>query len=95
MRRLAFATFLLALALPAPASAASFAIGVEKGADSSVVAQRIEARTGLAVSRIGPIALAVRAPSAAGLSSGATRSTAFGFDCRSASQRSTVQPSGR
>lgn len=69
MRRLAFATFLLALALPAPASAARFAIGVEKGADSRVVAQRIEARTGLAVSRIGPIALAVRAPSAAGLSS--------------------------
>jgi subtilisin family serine protease len=69
MRRLALASFLLVLALPAPASAARFAIGVEKGADSRAVAQRIEASTGLQVSRIGPIALAVRAPDGASLRS--------------------------
>ena len=69
MRRLALAIFLLALAAPGSASAARFAIGVENGADSRVVAQRIEARTGSQVSRIGPFALAVRAPSAASLSS--------------------------
>ena len=69
MRRLALASFLLVLAAPAPASAARFAIGVEKGADSRAVAQRIEARTGLQVSRIGPIALAVRSPDGASLRS--------------------------
>ena len=69
MRRLALATFLLALAAPGSASAARFAIGVEDGADSRAVAQRIEARTGSKVSRIGPFALSVRAPTAASLSS--------------------------
>ena len=69
MRRLALATFLLALAAPGSASAARFAIGVEDGADSRAVAQRIEARTGSKVSRIGPFALSVRAPNAASLSS--------------------------
>ena len=64
MRRLALAAFLLALAVPAPASAARFAVGVEKGADSRAVAKRIEARTGLHVSRFGPIALSLRAPDA-------------------------------
>ena len=69
MRRLALATFVLALAAPGSASAARFAIGVEDGADSRAVAQRIEARTGSKVSRIGPFALSVRAPDAASLSS--------------------------
>ena len=69
MRRLALAIFVLALAAPGSASAARFAIGVENGADSRAVAQRIEARTGSKVSRIGPFALSVRAPSAASLSS--------------------------
>lgn len=64
MKRLVLAAFLLALAAPAPASAARFAVGVEKGADSRVVAKRIEARTGLHVSRFGPIALSLRAPDA-------------------------------
>jgi subtilisin family serine protease len=64
MRRLALAAFLLALAAPAPASAARFAVGVERGADSRVVAKRIEARTGLHVSRFGEIALSLRAPDA-------------------------------
>jgi subtilisin family serine protease len=64
MRRLALAAFLLALAVPAPASAARFAVGVKAGADSRAVAKRIEARTGLYVSRFGPIALSLRAPDA-------------------------------
>jgi subtilisin family serine protease len=69
MRRLVLATFVLAFAAPGSASAARFAIGVEDGADSRAVAQRIEARTGSKVSRIGPFALSVRAPNAASLSS--------------------------
>lgn len=68
MKRLVLATFVLALAAPGSASAARFAIGVEKSADSRAVAQRIEARTGNQVSRIGSFALSVRAPDAAGLS---------------------------
>jgi subtilisin family serine protease len=68
VRRLALTIFALALAAPGSASAARFAIGVERGADSRAVAQRIEARTGNPVSRIGPFALSVRAPTAAGLS---------------------------
>ena len=67
MRRLGLAVFLLALAAPAPASAARFAVGVERGADSRVVAKRIETRTGLHVSRFGPIALSLRAPDARSL----------------------------
>jgi subtilisin family serine protease len=68
MRRLVLATFVLALAAPGSASAARFAIGVERGAESRAVAQRIEARTGNQVSRIGSLALSVRAPDAVGLS---------------------------
>jgi subtilisin family serine protease len=68
MRRLVLAIFVLALAAPGSASAARFAIGVEVSADSRAVAQRIEARTGNRVSRIGPFALSVRAPNAAGMS---------------------------
>jgi serine protease len=64
VKRLVLAVLLLALAAPAPSSAARFAVGVEKGADSRVVAKRIEARTGLHVSRFGPIALSLRAPDA-------------------------------
>jgi hypothetical protein len=69
MKRLVLASFVLLLAAPGSASAARFAIGVQKGADSRAVAQRIEARTGSQVSRIGPFALSVRAPRAAALSS--------------------------
>jgi subtilisin family serine protease len=69
MRPLALLAFLFALAAPGSASAARFAIGVERGTDSRAVVQRIETRTGNRVSRIGPFALTVRAPSAAGLSS--------------------------
>jgi hypothetical protein len=68
MRRLVVATFVIALAAPGSASAARFAIGVERNADSRTVAKRVEARTGNRVSRIGPFALSVRSPDAAGLS---------------------------
>jgi subtilisin family serine protease len=64
MRRIAVAAFVVALAAPAPASAARFAVGVERGADTRVVAKRIEARTGLHVSRFGSIALSLRTPDA-------------------------------
>jgi subtilisin family serine protease len=69
MRRLAFALAGLALVLPAPAAAARFAVGVERGFSAERLAARIEARTGGQVSTIGPFALAVDAPSARGLGS--------------------------
>jgi hypothetical protein len=69
MRRLALTVFLLALAAPAPVSAARFAVGLQKGASPRLVAQRIEARTGRRVSEIPPFALTVNAPSAHGLRS--------------------------
>jgi hypothetical protein len=66
MRRLVFATLLVALAAPASATAARFAVGVRESASAQAVAQLIQARTGHRVSTIGPFALAVdsRAPQA-------------------------------
>lgn len=69
MRRLGLAVFLLALAVPAPAAAARYAVGLQKGASADAVAQQIEARTGRRVSKIAPFALAVDSPSAQGLAS--------------------------
>jgi hypothetical protein len=69
MRRLALAVFLLALAAPASAGAARYAVGLQKGASPRLVAQRIEARTGRRVSEIPPFALTVDAPGAQGLGS--------------------------
>jgi subtilisin family serine protease len=69
MRRLALAVFLLVLVAPAPAGAARFAVGLQKGASPRLVAQRIEARTGRPVSEIPPFALTVNAPGAQGLDS--------------------------
>lgn len=69
MRRLALAVFLLALAAPAPAMTARYAVGLQKGASPRLVGQRIEARTGRRVSKIAPFALAVDSPSARGLGS--------------------------
>ncbi len=68
MRRLVLASFLLLLAAPAPANAARFAIGIQKGADGRVVARHVEAVTGQSVTRIGPFALSVRAPREGALS---------------------------
>ncbi len=69
MRRFALAAFLLALAVPAPAVATRYAVGLEKGASPQLVAQEIEARTGRRVSKIAPFALTVDAPAARGLAS--------------------------
>jgi Subtilase family len=69
MRRLVLAVFFLALAAPAPAVAARYAVGLQKGASPRLVAQRIEARTGRNVSNIGQFALTVDVPRARGLAS--------------------------
>ena len=61
MKRLVLAAFVLALAVPAQASAARFAIGVQKGADERAVAREVQAATGEPVTKIGPFALSVRA----------------------------------
>ncbi len=67
MSRAALASILLALIVPAPAAAARYAVGIESGASAPAVAQRIEARTGRRVTKIGPFALAVNASSARAL----------------------------
>jgi hypothetical protein len=69
MRRLVLAAFVLALAVPAQASAGRFAIGVRKGADEQAVARRVQAVTGEPVTKIGPFALSVRARHAGDLQS--------------------------
>ena len=61
MKRLALAAFVLALAVPAQASAGRFAIGIQKGADERAVARQVQAATGEPVTKIGPFALSVRA----------------------------------
>ena len=69
MRRLALAVFFLALAAPAPAVAARYAVGLQKGASPQLVGQQLEARTSHRVSAIAPFALVVDAASPRGLGS--------------------------
>ena len=69
MKRLLLTAFVLALAVPAQASAGRFAIGIQKGADDRVVAREVQAVTGEPVTRIGPFALSVRARHAGDLPS--------------------------
>jgi subtilisin family serine protease len=69
MKRLLLASFLLALAVPAQASAARFAIGIQRGADEQSVARRVQAVTGQPVTKIGAFALSVRARQAGELAS--------------------------
>jgi subtilisin family serine protease len=69
MRCLVLASLLLVLVAPAPAHAARFAIGIQKGADSRSVARHVQAVTGQPVTRIGAFALSVRAPQAGALPS--------------------------
>ena len=57
----------VALALPAQAAGARFALGVEGGFSAERVADRVEAATGRPVTVIGPFAVAVDIPSARGL----------------------------
>ena len=61
MKRLVLAAFVLALAVPAQASAGRFAIGIQKGADEQAVAREVQAATGEPVTKIGAFALSVRA----------------------------------
>jgi hypothetical protein len=61
MKRLLLASFLLALVVPAQASAARFAIGIQRGADEQSVERRVQAVTGQPVTKIGAFALSVRA----------------------------------
>ena len=69
MKRLVLAAFVLALAVPAQASAGRFAIGIQKGADERRVAREVQAVTGEPVTRIGAFALSVRARHAGELKS--------------------------
>jgi subtilisin family serine protease len=66
-RALTFALVGLALALPGPAAAARFAVGVERGHSAEGVASRLEAKLGTPASVIGPFAVAIEAQSARGL----------------------------
>ena len=61
MRRFVVLAAGLALALPAPAAGARFALGVDRGFSADRVAERVEAATGRPVTVIGPFAVAVRA----------------------------------
>lgn len=59
----------LALALPAPAAAARFAVGIERGATHAEVARELRAATGGSVASLAPFGLVLRAPSARGAAS--------------------------
>jgi subtilisin family serine protease len=59
----------LALALPGPAAAARFAVGLQPGADRGGVAREVEAATGGTVSPLAPFGLVLRAPNARGITS--------------------------
>jgi subtilisin family serine protease len=69
MKRLFLAAFVLALAVPAQASAARFAIGIQKGADEQAVVRQVQVATGQPVTKIGAFALSVRARHAGELKS--------------------------
>jgi subtilisin family serine protease len=69
MKKLVLILIGAALAVPVPAAAARFAVGVERGFSAQKVAARLEARTGRPASVIGPFAVALSAPSARGLRS--------------------------
>ena len=66
MKRILVAASVCVLAAPGSASAARYAIGVQKGASPQAVARQLEARSGHRVTN-GPFGLSVRAPDARGL----------------------------
>ena len=68
-RKLVPLVAVLALALPGPAAAARFAVGLQPGADRAGVARELEAATGGTVSPLAPFGLVLRAPSARGIAS--------------------------
>jgi subtilase family protein len=67
MRRAALAALVLALAVPSPAAAGRFAVGLERGASPAAVAERVRQVSGGTVSTIAPFALALQAQSARGV----------------------------
>jgi hypothetical protein len=67
MRRAALAGVLLALAAPSAATAARFAVGLDRGVSPATAADRVRKETGGTVSILAPFALTLRAPSAAGV----------------------------
>ena len=66
MKRILVAASVCMLVAPGSASAARYAIGVQKGASPQAVARQLEARSGHRVTA-GPFGLSVRAPDARGL----------------------------
>ena len=64
MRRAAVAAAVLALAAPSSASAARFAVGVERGASAADVAARVRQATGGVVTKLAPFAVTLEARSA-------------------------------
>jgi subtilisin family serine protease len=67
MRKLVPALVVLALAAPAPAAAARFAVGLERGADGAEVARELRAATGGKVTPLAPFGFVLRAPTARGV----------------------------
>jgi hypothetical protein len=67
MRRAAVAAVVLALTAPSSATAARFAIGLERGASPAAVAERVGHATGGTVSTLAPFALTLQARSARGV----------------------------
>jgi hypothetical protein len=61
------AVLALALAAPSSATAARFAVGLERGASPAAVAERVRQASGGTVSTIGPFALTLQARSARGV----------------------------
>ena len=70
-RKLVPLVAVLALALPGPAAAARFAVGLRPGADRAGVARELEAETGGTVSPLAPFGLVLRAPNARGIAAAA------------------------
>jgi subtilase family protein len=66
MRRLLFAAAVLALVVPAPAAAARFAVGLDRGADPAEVTRALRAATGGVVTPLDPFGLVLSAPHARG-----------------------------
>jgi subtilisin family serine protease len=66
MKKLVLTAALLALAVPAPAAAARFAVGLERGAQPGEVARELRAATGGTVTPLEPFGLVLNAPSPRG-----------------------------
>jgi subtilisin family serine protease len=68
-RKLLVLGAVLALAAPAPAAGARFAVGLDRGADRADVARALRAATGGTVAPLAPFGLVLRAPTARGAAS--------------------------